>query len=109
MTQIMNEQDIINIFEEESERQGKLFLENAGDDRTIRSLLNYYTKYQTVKLLVDCIKYYIKTTDEPILIYNFALVSSNIRDYLTHEQNAKDEINRLIKETEERMKAFGEL
>jgi len=51
----------------------------------------------------------VRVTPDPILVYNFALDSSKIRDKVLESRRSKEDFNRLVKETEQRMREFDEL
>jgi len=52
---------------------------------------------------------YVKNTQDPILVYNFALDSSKIREKVLDFRKSKESFDRLVKETEQRMREFDEL
>jgi hypothetical protein len=51
---------------------------------------------------------YVRNTTEPVLIYNFALESNNIRDHVTKEAELAENFNNLLEQTRERMQRFNE-
>jgi hypothetical protein len=60
-------------------------------------------------VLEQCILEYVKNTQDPILVYNFALDSSKIREKVLDFRKSKESFDRLVKETEQRMREFDEL
>jgi hypothetical protein len=62
-----------------------------------------------MEILLECIRIFVKEADDPILVYDFALSSSKIRDKVIERQRSKEEFNTLVKQTEERMRQFDEL
>jgi hypothetical protein len=58
---------------------------------------------------LECIDIFVKEASDPILVYNFALDSSKIRERAIERRRSRDEFNTLVKQTEERMRQFDEL
>lgn len=100
---------ILSMFQSSCDENGKLFLPDPRQDDIITSLVNYYSKYYSLDVLEDCISEYVKHTQDPILVYNFALDSSKIREKVLDFRKSKESFDRLVKETEQRMREFDEL
>lgn len=105
----MSSETVLSIFQKLCDDNAKLFLSEPRQNDILDNLVNYYNKFYDIKLLVECMTEYVKKSDEPILIYNFALESSKIRVHILEIRKSNDEFKRLVKETEERMKHFDEL
>jgi hypothetical protein len=100
---------VLLIFQKSCEEHAKLFIPEPRQDKILESLLNYYNKYFTFQILEDCIVDFVKSSPDPILVYDFAMESSKIREKIVDRQKSKQEFNKLVKETEERMRIFDEL
>lgn len=100
---------ILSTFQLSCDEHAKLFIPEPRQDDIIVSLTNYYTKYHSLDILLECIREYVRVTPDPILVYNFALDSSKIRDKVLESRRSKEDFNRLVKETEQRMREFDEL
>lgn len=100
---------ILSTFQSSCDEYAKLFIPEPRQDDIITSLVSYYSKYHGMDVLIDCIHEYVRVTQDPILIYNFALDSSKIRDKVIEARKSKEDFNRLVKETEQRMREFDEL
>jgi hypothetical protein len=100
---------VLLTFQKSCEEHAKLFIPEPRQDQVVESLVNYYDKYFTMEILLECIRTFVKEADDPILVYDFALSSSKIRDKVIERQRSKEEFNTLVKQTEERMRQFDEL
>ena len=102
-------EEVLLIFQKSCEEYAKLFIPEPRQDKILESLVNYYTKYYSITILDDCIVEFVKTHPDPILIYDFAMESSKIRDKIIEREKSKQEFNKLVKQTEERMRLYDEL
>lgn len=100
---------VLSTFQSSCDENGKLFLPEPRQSDIIHSLTVFYSKYHSIDILLECIREYVKATSDPILVYNFALDSSKIRDRVIESKKSKEDFNRLVKETEKRMRQFDEL
>jgi hypothetical protein len=100
---------ILSTFQSSCDEYAKLFLTEPRQDEIIKSLVNYYSKYHGMDVLIECIHEYVRVTQDPILVYNFALDSTKIRERVIEARKSKEDFNRLVKETEQRMREFDEL
>jgi hypothetical protein len=98
--------DILEVFEVECDNHRKLFLASISDESVIRGMVAHYTKFYTLDILKEAIKLFVKEGDDPIQIYDFAVASSKVRDRVVTNIESKENFNRILKETEERMKQF---
>jgi poly-beta-hydroxyalkanoate depolymerase len=98
-----------SMFRKYCEEYKRLFLPGQNDLDIAESLVDFYEKYFSAEILERSVEYYVKTTTEPILIYNFALESSKIRDHIVKEMEIKEQFNTLVQQTKERMERFNEL
>jgi hypothetical protein len=99
-------QAMTSLFQKYCEEYKKLFLPGHNDEAVAESLTDFYKKYHSEEVLHKCIEYYVKNSTEPVLIYNFALESSKIRDQVVHEIEERREFDSLIQKTKERMERF---
>lgn len=97
------------MFQRSCDEYAKLFVPEPRQDQIIDSLINYYEKYYSIEILDECIDFFVKETEEPILVYDFALGSSKIRDRIVERKKSKEAFESLVKQTEERMRHFDEL
>jgi hypothetical protein len=100
---------VLSTFQKSCDEYAKLFLPEPRQDQVVESLVNYYKKYYTIDILIECIQYFVKESHDPILIYDFAVNSSKIRERVIERHRSKDEFSTLVKQTEERMRQFDEL
>jgi len=100
---------VISTFQKLCDENGKLFLSEPRQEELIKSLLSYYNTYYSEDILRECIVEFIKTADDPILVYDFAIESSKVRDKVVERQKSRNDFDKLVKETEERMRNFDEL
>jgi hypothetical protein len=100
---------VLHTFQKSCEEHAKLFLPEPRQAEILDSLVNYYNKYYSIDILNQCVVEFVKTSDDPILVYNFALDSSKIRDRIVDRLKSKAEFSKLVRETEERMRQFDEL
>lgn len=100
---------VLSTFQKSCDEYAKLFIPEPKQDQIIESLVNYYTKYFSLDILNECIDVFVKDADDPILVYNFALDSSKVRERVIERRRSRDEFNTLVKQTEERMRQFDEL
>ncbi len=100
---------ILSTFQLSCDEYAKLFIPEPRQDDIITSLENYYSKYHTIDVLIECIHEYVRVTPDPILVYNFALDSSKIREKVLEARKSRADFDRLVRETEQRMREFDEL
>ena len=100
---------VLSTFQKSCDEYAKLFIPEPRQDQVIESLVNYYNKYFSIGMLLECIDIFVKEANDPILVYNFALDSSKIRERAVERRRSRDEFNTLVKQTEERMRQFDEL
>ena len=100
---------VLSTFQKWCDEYAKLFIPEPRQDQVIESLINYYNKYYSEEILNECIHLFVKDTEDPILIYNFAINSSKIREKVIERQKSRREFDMLVKQTEERMRQFDEL
>lgn len=100
---------VLHTFQKSCDEYAKLFLPEPRQTEILDSLVNYYGKYYSIDILNQCVVEFVKTSDDPILVYNFALESSKIRDRIVERLKSKEEFSKLVRETEERMRQFDEL
>ena len=100
---------VLYMFQKSCDEYAKLFLPEPRQEEILDSLVVYYEKYYSIDILTQCIEEFVKTSQDPILVYNFALESSKIRDRIVERMRSKDEFKKLVRETEERMRQFDEL
>jgi hypothetical protein len=100
---------VLRMFQSYCDEFGKLFLPEPRQNDIIDSLTGYYSKYYSLDVLEKCVREYVKTSPDPILVYNFALDSSKIRDKVVELEKSNKNFERLVKETEQRMREFDEL
>lgn len=100
---------MLHTFQKSCEEHAKLFLPEPRQTEILDSLVTYYERYYSIDILNQCIVEFVKTSDDPILVYNFAIESSKIRDRIVDRLKSKQEFNKLVRETEERMRQFDEL
>lgn len=83
----------------------RLFIpDELRDSKIADSLINYYGKYFDMQILEDAIRLFVKETHEPITLYAFAMKSHDFRDKVLHEKKLKDDFDRTLRETRERMR-----
>jgi hypothetical protein len=99
-------QALISLFQKYCDEYKKLFLPGQNDEDIAESLVRYYRKNHSEQVLDKCVEYYIKNSHEPVLVYNFALESSKIRDLIVSELEAKKDFDSLVQQTKERMERF---
>jgi hypothetical protein len=99
-------QALTSLFQKYCDEYKKLFLPGHNDEAVAESLASFYGKYYSEEILHECVKYYVKTSTEPVLIYNFALESSKIRDHIVQELDSKKQFDSLVQQTRERMERF---
>lgn len=92
-----------SLFQLYCDKYKKLFLPGSNDEALVKSLSNFYTKYYSIEILEKSIEFYVKNSNEPVLIYNFALESSKIRDHVVKEEEIAKEFDSLLLETKKRM------
>lgn len=97
------------MFQRSCDEYAKLFVPEPRQDQIIDSLISYYGRYYSIDILDECIDAYVKDADEPILVYDFAMASSKIRDKIVERKKSKEAFDLLVKQTEERMREFDEL
>lgn len=102
-------EEVLLTFQKSCDENAKLFIPEPRQDDIIKNLVNYYERFFTIQLLLDCIIEFVKKSEDPILVYNFALESKKIRDKILESQKSQDDFKRLVRETEERMRQFDEL
>lgn len=100
---------VLLTFQKSCDEYAKLFIPEPRQDQVIESLVNYYKKYYSLEILQECIDEFVKVNPDPIIVYDFAMESSKIRDRIIDRRKSKKEFNKLVKETEERMRLFDEL
>ena len=100
---------VLHTFQKSCDEYAKLFLPEPRQTEILDSLVTYYSKYYSIDILNQCVVEFVKTSDDPILIYNFAIESSKIRDRIVDRLKSKEEFSKLVRETEERMRQFDEL
>jgi len=100
---------VLHTFQRSCEEYEKLFLPEPRQTELLDSLVSYYNKYYSIDILNQCIVEFVRTSDDPILVYNFAVDSSKIRDRIVDRLKSKEEFSKLVRETEERMRQFDEL
>lgn len=100
---------ILSTFQSSCDEYAKLFIPEPRQDEIIESLSAYYSKYHGIDVLIECIHEYVRVTQDPILVYNFAVDSSKVREKVLESRKSKEDFNRLVKETEQRMREFDEL
>jgi hypothetical protein len=105
---IQSYKEITSLFEKYCDEYRKLYLPAGTDDSISKTLFTHYSKYYSLQILDDCIRMYVRNTTEPVLIYNFALESNNIRDHVTKEAELAENFNNLLEQTRERMQRFNE-
>lgn len=110
MTSVSETSEIVlSTFQSSCDEFGKLFLPEPRQNDIVTSLVNYYGKYHDIDILCECIHEYVKVTPDPILVYNFAIESSKVKERVLESRRSKQEFQRLVKETEQRMRDFDEL
>ena len=62
-----------------------------------------------MKILEECIHEFVRSHQDPIIIYEFAMDSSKIREKILEREKSKKEFSTLVKQTEERMRLYDEL
>lgn len=92
-----------SLFQRYCDKYKKLFLPGGNDEAIVKSLSDFYTKYFSIDILKKSVEYYVKNSTEPVLIYNFAIESSKIRDYIIREQKINADFDSLLSETKKRM------
>jgi hypothetical protein len=92
-----------SLFRKYCDAHKKLFLPGSNDEAIVRSLSDFYIKYFSLEILEKSIEYYVKNSHEPVLIYNFAIESSKIREHIVKEQEISEDFNHLLIETKKRM------
>lgn len=98
---------VIDTFVKYCKEYGKLFVpDEKRDEAIVNSLISYYEDNYDSQLLIDCINAWIKTGEEPILIYNFAIESSKVRSLVLTDRQSRREFNDLLQQTRERMEAL---
>jgi len=102
-------EEVLLIFQKSCDEHAKLFIPEPRQDQIIESLLNYYNKYYSMKILEECIHEFARSHQDPIIIYEFAMDSSKIREKILEREKSKKEFSTLVKQTEERMRLYDEL
>lgn len=98
---------VLNTFQQSCEEYDKLFIPEARQDSIVESLVRLYEKNYSVELLVETVKYYVRHSEEEALrIYDFALIQGKIRERVEEAMADRNEIAKLMRETQERMKNF---
>lgn len=95
-----------SLFQKYCKESGKLFIPRGDDNAIAESLVSFYETHHSLKVLDQCVSYYIKNSSDPILIYNFALESSKVRDHILEENDIKENFDNLVRQTKERMERF---
>jgi len=95
-----------SLFQKYCEENGKLFLSRPDDAGIADAMLSFYRRYHSIEVLEQAVEYYVKTSSDPILVYNFAVESSKIREHILEENKIKQDFSELIRETKERMERF---
>ena len=100
--------DVVGMFERYCDESGKLFVPEPRQTGVIENLIKHYEKYYDEEILEETIRYFIKNSyDDAILVFNFALQSGKIRDRAIDERKDRQEIERLMGETKERMSRYN--
>lgn len=103
-------EQISNYFQECCDEFDKLFLPDAAkDEGIINNLIKFYKKHHDKEFLEECIRWFCRTEDGPILVMDFAINSLDVRDKVMEDRESRKEFNALLKQTEQRMKGFNEL
>jgi hypothetical protein len=99
-------EEVTFFFQKYCDEYKRLFLPGQNDGAVADSLVSFYKKYHSLEVLEKSIKYYVENTNEPILIYNFAIESSKIREHIVSEMEIQENFNKLVQQTKERMERF---
>jgi len=99
----MTLEEVTTLFQEYCEKHRKLFLPGPNDGPVVKSLVDFYSKHYSIEILCESIEYYIKQSKEPVQIYNFAVESSQIRDHVVAEKRRREDFDKLLHQTQERM------
>lgn len=92
--------DLIKIFKSLCEESHKLFIPDSPRQESVADAL---VKHYDSNILEKSIAFYIKTRTGPFLVFDFAIESKNIADKVKFEEQAKDKVKDLVKQTYERL------
>lgn len=101
-------EEVNTTFQTLCDESGKLFIPDATrDEAIIRNIVLYYSKYHDNDLLLACIKSFIGSAPDPILVYDFAIEQGQIRNRLLKNRRIAENFEKVARETEEKMKEYG--
>ena len=92
-----------SLFQRYCDKYKKLFLPGSNDEAIVKSLSDFYVKYFSISILEKSIEYYVKNSTEPVLIYNFAIESSKVREHVLKEQQIAENFDHVLLQTKKRM------
>ena len=93
-------QDLIKYFKECCEKQHKLFVPDSPRQDSVADSLASFYKEENLKLGIEN---FINNKTGPFLIFDFAIESKNIADKVKFEEQAKNKVKDLVKQTYERL------
>lgn len=104
----LTSKEVKHTFQRLCEEYGKLFIpDDKRDPGIVSSLINHYENSYDTDLLIQCIDFWIRKADEPILIYNFAIESSTVRERVLSEREIQKNFDELLAQTKKRMENLG--
>jgi len=101
-----NSDSIPTLFQEYCNKYSKLFLPSSNDEAVSNNLHQFYKNNFSLDILQESIELYVKQSSQPVLIYDFALASNNIREQVVKDHQRKDDLQSLLNQTKERMQAL---
>lgn len=93
-------QELIQFLKESCKESNKLFIpDSPRQDAVAEALVEHYDG----DVLKASISFFVKSRPGPFLIFDFAIESKKITERIKQEQESKDKLMRIIKDTQSRM------
>lgn len=99
--------DVLAVFGEACSEYGKLFVPTDASKSVAENLVKYYSRFRSEQLLIDSIWEFVKGTQGAVTIFDFAVSANKWSDKVEEEKDAMDELNKLMRFTQERMNDLG--
>jgi hypothetical protein len=99
-------EEFVSFFSDSALGHRKLFIPGDNDESVAGNLIAFYQQEYSVDLLKQCADYFIAKSHQPVLIYQFALNSNDVRRRLVQENERKQDVEHLLKATKKRMESF---
>lgn len=93
-------QELIQSLQQSCKDCDKLFIpDSPRQDAVAESLVDHYDG----DILLEAVKYFVKTKTGPFLLFDFAIESKKITDRVKKEKESKDKFLQIMRETHDRM------